>query len=199
MRKRNLSRIDMSSNIYHHTHLRPAFINTAIQRRTPPNYAQNLHKNRADRTHISHELTRRTSRTNPQSHAVQRRIRSTKQPIRSAKRHQTAQPQPPREPPSPTAHRTAPNPSRRAKFSKPITAHARVAASKNFFRRIYPLRGYAAATQPHKPTNAETTAKTVLYCCRRRETGKRKAVCSNRRQEGGEYNGIRRCIPRKAL
>lgn len=155
MRKRNLSRIDAPANIYHHTHLRPAFINTAIQRATPPNYAQNLHKNRADRTHISHELTRRTSRTNPQLHANNApsapqnspfavhhaASRAAKQPIRSAKRHQTAQPQPRREPPSPTAHRTAPNPSRRTKFSKPITAHARVAASKNFFRRIYPLRG----------------------------------------------------------
>ena len=59
----------------------------------------------------------------------QRRIRSAKQPIRSAKRHQTAQPQPLREPPSPTAHRTAPNPSRRTRFPKPITAHAPIAVA----------------------------------------------------------------------
>ena len=111
MRKRNLSRIDAPANIYHHTHSRPAFINTPIHRREPPHYTQNLHKTAP---------IARTSRTN--LHAAQaaqttNRTRTTPHPLRKTAhpRRQTAQQQPN------NAHRGTPVPHRASNRAEPIT------------------------------------------------------------------------------
>ena len=147
----------MSSNIYHHTHLRPAFINTAIQRRTPPHYTQNLHKNRADRTPLH---TRTTPHQTP-SRSVQRRIRSTKQPIRAAKRHQTAQQRSPRNPRPPPrieprrTHHAEPN------FPNLLPPTRALPLQKIFFAEFIP---YGDMPPQPSPTNRRTPKRRQKPC-----------------------------------